>query len=328
MISHRVCGGRLPLKALSVAAGLWVLFDFSVVADDSEFVVTNQGQVVKKEKKVRHTGTNGSFGTLGYGAPGLYPGFQGFGLGYHLGYGYGGDALGVGAEGGYPFYGGPGYPHPAPTLRRIGGINPFPDYMGPGYPTPDHPNYYGGVGSLIPEQGVVTVVNEVGEPLNASDYGSATGSVPNAEALFAPFTARAAAGAMSITGGSSSYSTAVPTIPSPSPGPGPSAPSAPPVTGTPSAFSASGHPLGIDADPVVDANAVRAMKVSRVDPGSAAAKAGLSVGDLIYSINGYLTQVRGNVEWIIGHAAPSKVLTMSVRTASDGTVRSVTAQLP
>ncbi len=70
------------------------------------------------------------------------------------------------------------------------------------------------------------------------------------------------------------------------------------------------------------------MKVSRVDPGSAAAKAGLSVGDLIYSINGYITQVRGNVEWIIGHAAPSKVLTMSVRTASDGTVRSVTAQLP
>ncbi len=112
MISHRVCGGRLPLKALSVAVGLWVLFDSSVVADDSEFVVTNQGQVVKKEKKVRHTRTNGNFGTLGYGAAGLYPGFQGFGLGYHLGYGYGGDALGVGAEGDTPSTGALAIPTP------------------------------------------------------------------------------------------------------------------------------------------------------------------------------------------------------------------------
>src|SRR5262249_25944161 len=46
-----------------------------------------------------------AYGTLGYGKPGLYPGFQGFGLGYHPGYGYGGAALGVGADGGYPFYG-------------------------------------------------------------------------------------------------------------------------------------------------------------------------------------------------------------------------------
>ena len=75
-------------------------------------------------------------GTLGYAKPGLYPGFQGFGLGYHLGYGYGGSALGVGADGGYPFYGGPGYPHPWPTLRRIGGITPFPFYGGPGGPMP------------------------------------------------------------------------------------------------------------------------------------------------------------------------------------------------
>jgi hypothetical protein len=53
-------------------------------------------------------------GTLGYGGLGLYPGFYGFGLSFHPGYGYGGYGLGVGAEGGYPFYGGPGY--------RIGSI--------------------------------------------------------------------------------------------------------------------------------------------------------------------------------------------------------------
>ena len=38
------------------------------------------------------------------------PGFQGFGLSCHLGYGYGGRAFGVGPFGGYPGYGGPGYP--------------------------------------------------------------------------------------------------------------------------------------------------------------------------------------------------------------------------
>ena len=46
---------------------------------------------------------------------------------------------GPGAEGGYPFYGGPGYPNCEPSLRRIGGINPFPYYGGPGYPTPGPP---------------------------------------------------------------------------------------------------------------------------------------------------------------------------------------------
>src|SRR5262245_47937450 len=91
-------------------------------------------------------------GTLGYGPPGVFDGFQGFGLGYHLGYRYGGDALGVGAEGGYPFYGGPGYPHKEPRLRRLGRIVPFCYFGGPGYPTPDHPNFFGGFGPLVPDQ--------------------------------------------------------------------------------------------------------------------------------------------------------------------------------
>src|SRR5262245_60135764 len=52
-------------------------------------------------------------------------GREGFGLGYHLGYGYGGRALGVGPFGGYAYYGGPGYPQPAPQLRRFGKITPF-----------------------------------------------------------------------------------------------------------------------------------------------------------------------------------------------------------
>src|SRR5436305_1448357 len=49
----------------------------------------------------------------------------GFGLKFRLGYGYGGNRLGAGPEGGYPYYSGPGYPHEPPPLRRLGRIVPF-----------------------------------------------------------------------------------------------------------------------------------------------------------------------------------------------------------
>ena len=93
-------------------------------------------------------------------------------------------------------------------------------------------------------------------------------------------------------------------------------------------MSAVGRSLGIEEEPVVDANGVRGIKISTVYAGAAAEKAGLHAGDLIYSSNGYLTQVRGNLAWIIIHAAPTKVLTMRVRTATDGKEHTITAQLP
>ncbi len=49
---------------------------------------------------------------------------------------------------------------------------------------------------------------------------------------------------------------------------------------------------------------------------------------MIRSINGYLTEQPGNLAWIIANAAPDKVLKMSVRTASDGEVHTITARLP
>ena len=126
MISLASGGGRLRLQAFAVALGFWVFSDSSAMAQDGGCVVTGQGREDDKGNKGPHVHGRSGYGTLGYGAPGLYPGFHGFGLGYHLGYGYGGDALGVGADGGYPLYGGPGYPHCEPRLRRIGGITPFP----------------------------------------------------------------------------------------------------------------------------------------------------------------------------------------------------------
>ena len=240
------------------------------------------------------------YGTLGYGRPGLYPGFQGFGLGYHLGYGYGGDALGVGADGGYPFYGGPGYPHPWPRLRRIGGITPFPYDGGPGSPSPCHPNYFGGVGPLVADRPVVTIGSDRGDLDEASGYGPFTGTLPYPETSFAPF---AAAAGGSSSGGSSPYPPTTPTNTAPATGEIPDLP-------------AQGRSLGIDEEPVVDFDGVRGMKVSKVYPGTAAEKAGLQAGDVIHSINGYLTTRRGNLAWIIANAAPDNVLKMNVCTIS------------
>jgi len=136
-------------------------------------------------------------GTLGYGPPGVHPGFQGFGLGYHRGYGYGGDALGVGAGGGYPFYGGPGYIHPAPRLDRLRltKVAPFPFYGGPGGPDPAHPQYYdGGPGPLVVDRPVIST----GGP-DGAGYGAFSGMMPYPDSAFAPHTARAS-GEVSMPG--------------------------------------------------------------------------------------------------------------------------------
>lgn len=88
-----------------------------------------------------------------------------------------------------------------------------------------------------------------------------------------------------------------------------------------------GRYLGIEPEPVVDADGVQGLKVADVFPGSAAEKAGLHAGDVIHSINGYLTAKRDDLAWIMANAAPDGVVKMSVRTASDGKVHTITAQL-
>jgi hypothetical protein len=111
----------------------------------------------------------GDWGLLG---PGYGYGYQGFGLGYHLGYGYGGHALGVGPYGGYPKYGGPGYPV----------ITPF--------------NTFRPAGPLVVNEPVVREGND--SPLN---YGCYTGVIPYPESLFAPYVDAAARGEMTRPGG-------------------------------------------------------------------------------------------------------------------------------
>ena len=86
--------------------------------------------------------------------------------------------------------------------------------------------------------------------------------------------------------------------------------------------------LGIDEEPVVIAGGVKAMKVGKVYPGTAAEKAGLQAGDVIRSVNGYQTEQRGNLAWVIANAMPKNELKLNVQTAKDGQTRLITATLP
>ena len=139
-----------------------------------------------------HQGITGS-GTLSYGGYGVYPGFSGFGLSFHRGYGYGCNGLGTGALGGYPFYCGPGYPHPAPELRRCGGITPFLFYGGPEYPRFGYSNFFTEVGPMVLRKPVAVVVprDAIGY---SGDFGPFTGTLPYPDNHFAPFTEAAASG--------------------------------------------------------------------------------------------------------------------------------------
>jgi hypothetical protein len=124
-------------------------------------------------------------GTLGYGGHGLDSGFYGFGLSFHLGYGYGGLGLGVGAFGGYPYYGGPGYPSDWNA-----------QYVEPGQ-------------LLVVDRPVAMEAFDPAAPDFPSDYGRFTGAIPYPETLFAPY-AKAAA-----TSGSSSGPNPQPIAPPP-----------------------------------------------------------------------------------------------------------------
>jgi len=86
--------------------------------------------------------------------------------------------------------------------------------------------------------------------------------------------------------------------------------------------------LGITEQPVVDANGKRGMKVETIYPGTPAEKSGLKVGDVIESVNGYMTETPGNLAWIIANATPDNVLRINVRSAADSKVRVIAANLP
>ena len=89
----------------------------------------------------------------------------------------------------------------------------------------------------------------------------------------------------------------------------------------------SGLTLGIDEEAVTN-TAGPGMKVVKVYSGSAAERAGLQGGEVTRSANGYLTQVHGNLTWIINTQVPGGVLYLNVHRASDGRDVPILARLP
>ena len=70
------------------------------------------------------------------------------------------------------------------------------------------------------------------------------------------------------------------------------------------------------------------MQVTTVYAGSPADRAGLRAGDVIHSVNGYLTTERGNLAWVIAVATPNDVLKMNVRSVADSKVHTLLINLP
>ncbi len=208
MLSLVRCGRTFPFQALALALGIGAFASSSGLADDNGHGDFDDG-------RFKHSNLDN--GTLGWAEFGLYPGLYGFSLRWHLGYGYGLYALGVGADGGYPFYGGPGYPHEPPPLRRFGPAPPYAYFGGSDYPLFDCTNFYQGIDGLVVNRPVVSVgepggfgyVGKNGEITPGHDFGAFTGALPYPATYFAPFTSAAA-----TTGSSGAEGAAKPRMPS------------------------------------------------------------------------------------------------------------------
>ena len=203
-------------------------------------------------------------GPLGYGPPGAHPGFYGFGLSFHPGYGYGGNGLGVGIDGGYPCYGGPGYP------------------IKYGYPHFAYP-YYEGIGQLYYDPPVV-----LSDLINAGDFGPYTGA--SIYAFTHPTYTAEAAATGTITPGTYSLPDTSATNAAPEATFSPRSAEVPNVVPPgASRVLGQGRYLGMDIQPV-DVEGQKGMRIANILPGSTAERAGLQVGDIIYSGNGYVTE--------------------------------------
>jgi hypothetical protein len=230
MLSRVLRGGGFRPTAIAVLSGLAIFAGSAALADHQPHNF-HQGRF-----KHGHLG----YGTLGWAPYGLYPGLYGFSLRWHPGYGYGKYALGVGADGGYPFYAGPGYPHEPPRLNRCGPDAPYAYFGGPGFPIYGWTNFYQGIGGMVVDKPVVGIgepgdfgyVGQNGEINAGHDFGPFTGALPYSETYFAPNAAATAATGSAGAEGPAKPPTQPYTPPAASPG-GPSGSLSPAPGGMP-----------------------------------------------------------------------------------------------
>ena len=302
MTSQLRQGGRLSLASLAslaLALGIWAVAGSSAMAHGGGGGGGGHGG----------GGFGGGFGGGHMGGMGM----GGMGMG-HMGMGYGGmggfgrmGGLGYGNRGFYGGYGGYGF------FPFFGGYGLYGLGYGYGYP------YYGGYGLGYGGYGM-------GYGLGYGGYGLGYGGYGYGYPYYGGYGYGYGYPYYGYGNGygypyySNVYST---------PGAGVTYTSAYVAPGGSAANTVmpQGRYLGIDEEPVIEPNGKRGMKVANVYPGTPAQRAGLKVGDVLYSINGYLTEQRGNLAWIIANAAPNNQLKMTVKTAGDGQTHSVTAQL-
>lgn len=74
--------------------------------------------------------------------------------------------------------------------------------------------------------------------------------------------------------------------------------------------------IGVSEQAVTDADGQGVM-IMAVTPGSAGARAGLQVGDVMHIANGYLIQQPGNLRWV-AERAQGGTISLQVKSASDG----------
>jgi hypothetical protein len=226
------------------------------------------------------------------------------GSGWGRGCGFGGPGWGGGYGFGGPGWGGPGYAFGGPGWGGgrgfgYGGGYGQPGYASGGYGYPGSGLTYGGNGYGSPGYGYGMGYGSPGS--GSPGYGNVAGYPIYGATSSYPATSNAYSRAYVAPGTSSTTMTPTPI---------------------------QGQRLGIYEEPVVDTNNEPGIKITNVQPGTAAEKAGLQVGDVIHSVNGYLTKQTGNLAWIIANKAPNNILKMNVRTARDGQAHTITAQLP
>ena len=141
-----------------------------------------------------------------------------------------------------------------------------------------------------------------------------TGAVPYPEEAFAPFTTRAAhAGMDSQAATNSSPRTRANAQPNPE---------------EKAKSPISWIPWGSLRNRSSIPRLLRGLKLTGVQAGSAAEKVGLHVGDVIRSVNGYVTEQPAHLRWILSHAATENGLKMTVKPVKEDELRNVTLQLP
>jgi S1-C subfamily serine protease len=84
--------------------------------------------------------------------------------------------------------------------------------------------------------------------------------------------------------------------------------------------------LGLEVA-VVGAGRSSGLQVTKTLSGGIAEKAGIRDGDVIRSINGYVTEQPGHIAWILANAAHGDVLQLTLRPVDKGTSRTVKARL-